>query len=127
MGISNYAQYADVVEGYFVKKHAIDEYDNLIQYLDENCSDMDEFACMKISEEYICCVDEEECEKLWKALQDKFKKKTGLELFINHHDADDEGDEVDGHFFCVGKVYCYTKAGEKYQDDIIRKIWTVFS
>lgn len=74
--------------------------------------------------------------KLWTAIKDKVKAETGLRLYINYHDKDNEGsdyDDVDGVFFdfAHNELYKPTKAfvelRKKFGEDIVtRQFYTEF-
>ena len=72
--------------------------------------------------------------KAWKALDTAFKKATGLDLFVDYHSREDEGDrydEVDGMFISVCGLYQptakYKKLKEKFGDDVVeRKFYVSF-
>lgn len=54
--------------------------------------------------------------KKWEKISSKFKEVTGLELFVEYHDSENEGscyDDVDGVYFCVGGLWQPTK---KYRE-----------
>lgn len=72
--------------------------------------------------------------KAWKALYTAFKKATGLDLFVDYHSREDEGDrydEVDGMFISVCGLYQptakYKKLKAKFGDDVVeRKFYVSF-
>jgi len=137
MGQGTYAQWADVVEEDFLKEVCSKEYDTLLNSLKEAKSDIDEFASYFDEfygyEDDIPQNEDSKVMEVWgriktayTELQKKFKEVTGLELRIRYHSKEDRGDDVDGGFWEVGKVYDYTPAGQKYKDRIERKTWTVW-
>jgi len=117
MSMDNYACCADVIEESFVKEICPDEFNNFQEYLENNGSDIEEFASVEDKDE--------KASKLWKILQSKFQERTGLELLVGFAEAEDRGDEVDGLYWHVEGVYGYTPAGKKYKNKIERKTWTV--
>ena len=59
----------------------------------------------------------------YEKLREAFKARTGLELFLNHHNSDDEGDiydDVSGCFWelSFSDVYMLTPEAEKLQETI---------
>jgi hypothetical protein len=103
-------------------------------------ADYDELA-MTVSGEDICDIDQDskrfkELKALWDKIAKKFKDETGIDLYINYHDANDDGDcydDVDGLFFnfCHRDLYKPTKAYKammaKFGEDIVeRKFYVIF-
>ena len=100
-------------------------------------ADYDELA-MTVSGEDIRDIDQDS--KRFKELRDKiakkFKDETDIDLYINYHDANDDGDcydDVDGLFFnfCHRDLYKPTKAYKammaKFGEDIVeRKFYVIF-
>lgn len=135
MGMGNYAAFAEVIEEKFVKEMCPETFQELIEVLNEvenmtinELASSTQYRDDLIGELSTKC-SEEEAEKIvkaYEALCKDFEKKTGLTLYLNYHDAEDRGDEVDGMFWCVDGVYQYTPAGEKHKDKIERKFWTTF-
>ena len=74
--------------------------------------------------------------KVWHKLYTAFKEATGIELLVDYHNKNDEGDrydEVDGMFFCVcvSELYQptenYKKLMEKFGKDVVdRKFYVSF-
>lgn len=92
------------------------EYD-AVDFLHDNppCGDYDEDGAKKFQE-------------LYTEITDKFKKETGLELEIQYHDVDDDGDcydEVDGLYWEV--FGCYVRSPEfealrsKFGENVIER------
>jgi hypothetical protein len=54
--------------------------------------------------------------KAYRELCDKFNKETDLDLWLNYHSAEGRGDEVDGHFWCVGGALILSPAAEKLNE-----------
>jgi len=68
-------------------------------------------------------------QEIWNDLKEKFHEVTGLELDVNYHDQEDEGDiydDVDGGFFTVDGVTQLTEAGKKYEKDLTESYWVNF-
>ena len=73
---------------------------------------------------------------MWHKLYTAFKEATGIELLVDYHNKNDEGDrydEVDGMFFCVcvSELYQptenYKKLMEKFGKNVIdRKFYVSF-
>lgn len=68
----------------------------------------------------------------WKKISSKFKEVTGLELFVEYHDSENEGsryDDVDGMYFCVGGLWQPTKKfrdfKKKFGDEAITRAFYV--
>jgi len=128
MGMGNYPDYADTVAGDFVKEICPEEYHNFHQKLGELDIPFDDF-CDYIFSENELTLEENEQEALdqcYDALSDAFNDKTGLELYVVYHNAEDRGDELDGGSWAVTGVYQLTPAGEKYKNKIYRKCWTYY-
>jgi methionine synthase II (cobalamin-independent) len=97
-------------------------------------ADYDELA-MTVSGEDIRDIDQEskrfkELKALWDKIAKKFKDETGIDLYINYHDANADGDcydEVDGLYFNFyhRDLYKPTKAYKdmmaKFGEDIVER------
>ena len=62
-------------------------------------------------------------------LCEAFEKKTGLKLFINYHDSDNEGDrydDVSGLFWSVENMYQLSPAGKKMKKYVEHKTFVQF-
>ena len=103
-------------------------------------ADYDELA-MTVSGVDIRDIDPEskrfkELKALWDKIAKKFKDETGIDLYINYHDVNDDGDcydDVDGLFFNFyhRDLYEPTKAYKdmmaKFGEDIVeRKFYVTF-
>lgn len=74
--------------------------------------------------------------KAWHAVHDKFKEKTDVDLLVEYHSQEDEGDrydEVDGLYFCISQedLYqptpAYQKMMERFGKDVVeRKFYVSF-
>ena len=135
MGMGSYANYADTVEEEFVKEICSQELDDFKIVLDKAGVSMnniaDAFSTGQEDDlEDLCGVSEEEANNIlnkWRVLCKAFYERTGgLGLDLVQHEANDEGDDLDGWSFCVEGVYILSEAGKKYNDKIERKFWTVF-
>ena len=102
-------------------------------------ADYDELA-ITVSGEDIRDIDMDskpfkELKALWDKIAKKFKEETKIDLYINYHDANDDGDcydEVDGLFFNFYTSALY-KPTKKYKDmmakfgDIVeRKFYVIY-
>lgn len=135
MGMGNYAAFAEVITEDFVKEISPEKFQELIEVLNEvddmtlnELASSSQYGNDLVGELNTKC-SEEEAQKIvnaYESLCEDFEKKTGLSLYLNYHDAEDRGDEVDGMFWCVDGVYQYSPAGEKYKEKIERKFWTTF-
>ena len=130
MSMETSACYADIVSNEFVAKQCPLEYGMLIDTIISAGIDIDVFFFAKYFDNEYDNIEEgfdvHIIDKSYDALKEAFKEKTGLELGVIYHDAEDRGDDLDGGAFTVDGVYGYTTAGEKFKDDIERKFWTVF-
>lgn len=70
--------------------------------------------------------------KEWDKISSKFKEVTGLEIFVEYHDSENEGsryDDVDGMYFCVGGLWQPTKKyrefKKKFGDEAITRAFYV--
>ncbi len=130
MGLGTYACLAEVINQSFICEQAEKEYREFFATLKDYGCSLNEFANAFQDEDFGELFDitqEGEVINKWLKLKEAFDKRTGLDLSIGYHVAEDRGDEVDGAFFQVDGVYQYTPAGEKYKDKIIRKTWTVWN
>lgn len=141
MGYS--ANYADVIKNEtlativgdkalvddFVQKYDKYEPDNDgMDYLDLNDTLNDGKVGKDDSEELV------DLYNAWVRLAGSFKKETGLDLFVDYHSREDEGDrydDVDGMFISVCGLYQptkkYKKLKEKFGDDVVeRKFYVSF-
>ncbi len=133
MSMDNYPQNADTVEESFVKETCPMLLQELMEALGIANYDLEDFAKAVGDGDpegtLGMDLDEEKAEHLFKifdVLCGAFRAKTGLELTLNFHEAQDKGDEVDGYFWDVDGVWQRTPAGEKYKDKITPKVWNVF-
>lgn len=135
MGMGNYAAFAEVVKQEFVEKTCPEEFQELLNIIDlvDDMFLTDLAKCAQYPEDIEgelttkCSIDD--AHKIYEAynkLCNKFLEKTHLSLYINYHEAEDRGDEVNGMFWCVDGVYQLSHAGKKYQKEIERKFWTNF-
>ncbi len=113
----------------FVQKYEKYEPDNDgMDYLDLNDTLNDGKLRKDDSEELV------DLYNAWVRLAGSFKKETGLELFVDYHSREDEGDrydDVDGMFISVCGLYQptakYKKLKEKFGDDVVeRKFYVSF-
>lgn len=113
----------------FVQKYEKYEPDNDgMDYLDLNDTLNDGKVGKDDSEELV------DLYNAWVRLAGSFKKETGLELFVDYHSREDEGDrydELDGMFISVCGLYQptakYKKLKEKFGDDVVeRKFYVSF-
>ena len=135
--MGNYACYEDTVEETSVKEQSPEQFQNLLDALEEANLSLKAFAAVagglrgvdievELEEDVL---DEKLTRKIsnaFDALCLDFNNKTGLDLGIGFKEAEDRGDEVDGVYWCVGGVYELTKAGKKWESKIERKFWTNF-
>ncbi len=133
MGTGNYPDYADVVTEEFVTEICPKEMEELNTVIKDNSYSMKQLAYCAFSGDIQgdleLDLDEDVALLVLNAYDGvavAFKKRTGLDLALKYHNAEDRGDEVDGAFWTVDGVYILSPAGEKYKDKIIRKAWTVF-
>ena len=113
----------------FVQKYEKYEPDNDgMDYLDLNDTLNDGKVGKDDSEELV------DLYNAWVRLAGSFKKETGLELFVDYHSREDEGDrydDVDGMFISVCGLYQptekYKKLKTKFGDDVVeRKFYVSF-
>lgn len=117
--------FAEVIEDKNVKKFCPKEFKNFMDALETTDSTEVTIANLEYDSEEV----EPNVTIYYKQLQDKFRKKTGLELYVGYHDSHDEGDrydEVDGVYFHVGGMYELTKAGKKMSKYVQRKFFVCF-
>ena len=130
MSMDYYPQEANTISKNFVKEIAEKEFNELIEYLENHNSNLDELMIsFAEGQDDIGVLENEEVNaavELWERLVGKFNSDTSLKLYTVYADAQDRGDELDGTSFAVFGVYGYTSAGEKYKDKIVRKCWNVF-
>ena len=76
-----------------------------------------------------------ELDQLWDDIADAVKQKTGLDIYVNYHDADDGDcyDEVEGLFFDFNHSQLYQpteafkKLQKKYGKEVVtRSFYTIF-
>jgi len=76
-----------------------------------------------------------ELDQLWDDICDAVKQKTGLDIYVNYHDADDGDcyDEVEGLFFdfSTSQLYqpteAFKKLQQKYGKEVVtRSFYTIF-
>ena len=70
--------------------------------------------------------------KEWDKISSKFTEVTGLKIFVEYHDSENEGsryDDVDGMYFCVGGLWQPTKKfrefKKKFGDEAITRAFYV--
>jgi hypothetical protein len=92
MGMGYGANYADVVEEAFVKKHARKEFNGFMKAIDKHLDgDLQSFYDLEIQGSGDAG---KEVTHAYHLLQEAFEKKTGLNLELDYH-GDDEGDRYD--------------------------------
>ena len=77
---------------------------------------------------------QDKIQETWERLQKDFAKKTGLELDLGFHDADEEGDrydDINGYFFSVGEIWQKTPAARRLEkkygkNSVDRKFFVTF-
>jgi hypothetical protein len=128
MGMGYGANYADVIEDKDVQKLCPKEYKAFDNAIDDNEGYDLEAIAREITFEGMESIAPK-IKKAYIALTKAFNKKTGLELGIGFHDADESGDrydEVNGAYWNVGGVFTRTPAGKKYKALIDRKFYVTF-
>lgn len=70
--------------------------------------------------------------KKWDKISSKFQEVTGLKIFVEYHDSENEGsryDDVDGMYFCVGGLWQPTNKfrefKKKFGDEAITRAFYV--
>ena len=104
--------------------------DDIVRWLDEDDASYFSDAEVVETDDFI------RLKTLWTEIMAKVKEETGLKLYINYHDADNNGssyDDVDGVFFDFGHDALYQPTPEfqdmrkKFGDDIVtRHFFTEF-
>lgn len=105
-------------------------HDNVVSWLDNDDIGFLDDRDSPTSEPFI------RIKQLWTDIKDKVKAETGLRLYINYHNRDDNGsnyDDVDGVFFDFGhnELYqptpAYVELKRKFGDNIVtRHFYTEF-
>lgn len=133
MGMGYCANYADVVADKTVQKivgkKLLDDFMKKYEALD--CTDLSELDIIDtLNYAAVMAPDKKfnddtpelvALRKAWLAVHDKFKEQTDVDLLVEYHSQDDEGDrydEVDGLYFCISQVDLYqpTPAYQKMMD-----------
>lgn len=133
MGMGHGSAYADTVADDFVKEICPQEHEAFFSFLKEKGisiedvanynDDLNQFVDFESED------DEEQFVRYQTDLTEMFEHRTGLSLWLNYHDSRNDGsryDDIDGWFWCIGNVYDYTPAGEKYKAQIKRANWVWF-
>lgn len=148
MGMGYGANYADVVADKTVQKivgkKLLDDFMKKYEALD--CTDLSAFditdtlnytAVMAPDKKFNDDTPERVAlRKAWLAVHDKFKEQTDVDLLVEFHSQEDEGDrydEVDGLYFCISQVDlyqptpAYQKMMDKFGEDVVeRKFYVSF-
>ena len=119
------ANYADIIDQSFVEETCGLEVGAFLGALDNVEVRLEEFAR---DAQYDMSDYGDEVDQSYDELIKKFKKATGLTLYLGYHDPDegDRYDDINGVFWHVEGVYKKTKAGEKYNDKITRCFYVTF-
>ena len=120
MGMSNYANYADVFDEKQIKKICPKSYKIFKQELSLIVKSHDSYDISNLID------TPESFDKAIQNLQNDFEVVTGLQLTLMYHSAEEQGDEVDGFFFHVGNVYQVTEEAKKFKKYIQRKFWVTY-
>ena len=81
---------------------AKEECDVLFKFLSDNDYLVTDFiAYYELGDDLMSEADFNKANKLYKALQDKVKSISGLNVEVNHHNAETRGDEVNCRFWIV--------------------------
>ena len=143
MGMGYGANYADVVADKTVKKivgkKLLDDFMKKYEALD--CTEPAELLNYTAVEAPDKKFNDDTPErvalrKAWHAVHDKFKEKTDVDLLVEFHSSEDEGDrydEVDGLFFYISQVDlyqptpAYQKMMERFGKNVVeRKFYVIF-
>jgi len=146
MSMGSSAAFAEVVEPETIKKilgkrkeAKLDRFIELFSKLqdDEGASSLIDF--IQEGEQNAVSDPEDpelaELDQLWDEISSAVKDKTGLDIFVNYHDADDGDcyDEVEGLFFdfSTGQLYqpteAFKKLRKKYGEEVVtRSFYTIF-
>lgn len=120
------ANFAIVIDNEKLEEMNLGSYTNLLQALKERNVSMDSFASSIYHDDMFYDEDGEEVKDqdflygVYKAFLEEFKEKTGIDINLCHHSADDDGDcydEVDGAYFELdfGDVYQLTPEAKALQ------------
>jgi len=122
------AAYDDVIDAKNIEKFCKKEWDKFQDVFKNNILlNLDDYASQSSQGEME--EDYNEVDKKFIALAKQFYKKTGLELSIRYHDADNEGDcydGVNGAFFGVDGMYQFTPAGKRMQKYVRRETYVIY-
>ena len=133
MGMGYGANYADVIEGRSVQEICpeefqafekalgvagmhIETYATAIYFDDADPNDLEQEEFMHINLAY-------------KQLQKAFYNATNLDIWLDFHNSEDNGDRYDdvkGYYWAVDGMYQLTEAGKKMQDKVGRKFYVTF-
>ena len=126
MGMGYSGCYGDIISDENLEKLCPETFKAFMESLNENPEDAPHPASSLM-------FNDGECGEIitgtYEALQKDFKTKTGLELNIGYHDADNDGDrydEVGDVYWTVDGMWQYTPAGKKMKDIVERKTWVQF-
>jgi hypothetical protein len=120
MGMSNYANYADVFDEKQIKKICPKSYKIFkreLSLIDITYNSYDIIELIGTPESF---------DKAIQDLQDDFEVATGLQLVLLYHSTEERGDEVDGFFFHVDNAYQFTEEAKKFKKYIQRKFWVTY-
>ncbi len=112
MSMSNYANRAIVVNENFVKETCKEEFKVFMSRLEEEKMSLEELAQNILYDDGVN--SEGELWKAYVAVCEKFGEKTLLPLFLDYHEAEETGDEVDGAFWALSEedVYVLTPSAK---------------
>jgi hypothetical protein len=121
MGMGYGAAFADVVKQEKVESICRTEFQNFKEVLEKNDLTIEDFAAqfsLQVnSGDTVECSCPEEVIKAYKSLQIAFLHETGLEVELEYHNKEDEGDrydDVDGAYWSLHGLYELTPAAKKF-------------
>ena len=125
MGSGYAGAYADVIEEDSIKKFCPQEFQDLMDVVEEMEGDM---GMVARDIEYQDFDEDSDVYKCYTKLVDAFKEKTGLDLYIGYHSEDDGDryDEVSEVYWSVDGMYELSEAGKKMKEYVSRKSFVIF-
>jgi hypothetical protein len=134
MGMGYGAGFADVVEQGKVESTCRTEFENFKDVLEKNNLTIEDFAAQFVSSVNMDDDTAEECPEevvvAYKSIRTAFREATGLDVELEYHNKEDEGDrydDVDGAYWSLHGLYELTPAAKKFgQKNWVRSFFVHF-
>ena len=129
-----FPSFGNIIQESFIEEIIPNLWQELLNFLAETNHILDEVACLFDEQRADNTPFKEDEEKkltvLWEEIKKTFEEQTGgltLDIFYFNPESENRYNDIEiGVNFCVGGVFDYTPAGEKYKDKIKVCQWVDF-